>query len=91
VSFLIKVEQRHIDAGTRGDCGVCPVSLAIYDCLPGSCSVAVDWHWISFCIGINYNIRYYSFKTPDFVSKNISRFDIEGIMEPFEFILEERN
>jgi hypothetical protein len=34
--YLIAIEQRHIDAGEPGECGKCPIALALMEAFPGT-------------------------------------------------------
>lgn len=85
--MIIKVTQEHIDRGIIGDCGECPVALAIREVLPFS----------SIQVGNNYCeiIDHHSSKIvilPDFVLGWITCFDFSlGVslgVKPFEFELD---
>ena len=40
LALTIDVTQKHIDDGTRGSCGACPIALAIMDAISGP-----GWAW----------------------------------------------
>lgn len=87
--MTIKVEQRHIDAGIRGSCGLCPVALA--------CQEQITLKDTSIYVRIENNIlqlkillkdstikRYF---LPQIVKTFVTRFDQSCKVEPFKFEL----
>lgn len=77
--MLIRVEQRHIDNGVRGNCRECMVALALRDLLPRVWYVSVD------CDLITIGGR--SYDMPEGVHSRVAAFDEGRPVAPFSFEL----
>ena len=80
--MIVKVMQRHIDKGIGGDCGKCPIALALLDV--GFTHVDVDTNNIM----INYKDKTYYIDLPDEAVEFIERFDNELPVNPFSFSID---
>ena len=79
ILMKIKVTQEHIQSGSPRQSQHCPVALAIKEHFPPDCIVRIgNPHFkIGKCTG----------RFPDSISSMITRFDMSGQMEPFEFYI----
>ena len=73
----IKVEQRHIDAGTPGDKCNCPIGLALKDSGMNDIEVYYESIWVDSRV----------VRTPRIARKFAIDFDLSLPVEPFEFEL----
>ncbi len=77
----IKLTQSHIDAGVKGDCGSCPVALAVMEATGAKeAGVAGGSMWIE-----GYRLIT---STPAAIRDFIDAFDAGRPVEPFEFDIE---
>lgn len=80
----ISVKAKHIAKGRRGDCGHCPVALAILDAIPGIDGVAVGSDEIS----ISRGDLWIPFLAPREVAEFVAAFDSRDPVSPFAFDLD---
>lgn len=80
----IEVKNKHIKAGKRGKCELCPIALAIKEKFP-SAAVYVDFNIVE--LHFSNGVRLTSY-LPQKASAFISRFD-EGLkkVRPFSFCI----
>jgi hypothetical protein len=86
--ITIKVTQRHIDHGKRGDCSYCPIALAIADVIKWS--PALDgpfWKIIQVLDNTEINIRGERYVSSFNLTKWMTSFDDMLEVSPVEFVL----
>jgi hypothetical protein len=84
---ILSVTREHIKKGKAGDCGKCPVALALLDGLPNATKVSVDEDSI-IVVEAKGNGRTVSYHVPRSVERFINNFDDEEPVKPFAFKLE---
>ena len=84
--ILIKVEQKHINLGLRGNCGNCPIAQAIKE-QHKTTYVSVGSRDAS--ILLNKVMQH--FTLPRVATRFINKFDMEYNCKPFNFYLKPKN
>lgn len=86
----IKVEQKHIDQGKACDSSSCPIALALADKFTkGEPSIYRDI--VVTTITDEGIFMTESMKTPTTALQRLVKYDLQGVMEPFEFMLETKH
>jgi hypothetical protein len=86
--ITIKVTQRHIDHGRRGDCSYCPIALAISEVIAHS--PALDgpfWQIIKVFDNADIQIRGRRYVTSLKATEWMTDFDEMRPVQPTEFVL----
>jgi hypothetical protein len=87
-SITIKVTQRHIEHGKRGDCSYCPIALAIADTINHSPALeGPAWKMISVIDHNEIKIKGKRYVTSFEASKWMEAFDDMLEVSPVEFVL----
>lgn len=76
--MIIKVTQRHIDAGQKNKCVLCPLALALYD------TTKEVWGVRDLTYGRRFHL-YYDKQLPKEAVLFVNRFDSGEKVEPCEF------
>ncbi len=84
--MLVKVEQKHINCGTPGDCNNCAIALAVKDAT-GADIVYSDDFSIEWGNKINGKSNMVGMATPISLQIFMDNYDVGNPVEPFEFIL----
>lgn len=82
----IDVTQADIDAGEKGDCGKCPIALAVDRAIPGAINISVGDDMIVFQLSGGYNGVLIG-ETPKVAVDFIGLFDEGCRVQPFSFDL----
>lgn len=86
VSMIIRVEQRHINAGLKGYPNSCPVALAMGETFGLSVGVAIGWFTFRFPENhIPLGFEECILGDIEKVKTFIRRFDKGDLVSPFEF------
>jgi hypothetical protein len=85
--ITIKVTQRHIDHGKRGDCSYCPIALAIADAISFSVLDMPFWKTIQVMDNTEVNIRGRRYVSSFDMTKWMTAFDDMLEVSPVEFVL----
>lgn len=83
--ITISVERRHITHGVRCNTGMCPIALAIVDCLRDGvrCSVGNTGVWLYGGVFSGHVLE-----LPEEAQQFVRRFDRGAEVEPFSFTLQ---
>lgn len=79
--MIIRVEQRHIDAGSRSNCSGCPIALALTEAIKKAVRV--------FRYNFAIEKRPIPVMLPAVATTFIKNFDAGRSVKPFEFEFEE--
>lgn len=82
--MIVKVTQEHIDKGQRRNCTGCPITLALKDTFKVDFAQATRY---SLKVGQFPENLIFSVPTPHAVMNFIDHYDLEDVVEPFEFEL----
>lgn len=83
----VKLTQRHIDHGKRGDCSYCPIALAIADAVLFSVVGEPFWKQIQVLDISEINIKGRRYVTSPEMNKWMTDFDDMKEVKPVEFVL----
>ncbi len=90
MKYKVRVTREHIMAGAPGECGACPVAIALGDAFP-------DYHFDVYMrsAGVYLTGEHWTSHTatatlvlPEVVPKFINRFDSRRPCKPFSFTIE---
>lgn len=84
--MIIHVEQKHIDAGVRGDCERCTVALALKEQVPDARAVVVGVLDVDIFFTNRFDMAY-SYALSQRVQQQTANFDNGKPVKPFNFRL----